>query len=444
MNAERFCRTTVFGAAAPLSTKLIIFSLFLPEGLSFYVLGLRLTVTRLIFLVVTPVLIVRLARSLSSGRYRFVFSDLFVPLTGIWMFLAVSLSQSADIALRHAGPEVLEICIGYMATRFLLTNHGQALSFANLLCVAIAVVALVGLLDPLTGHILVHEWAHRLTGYENAWSVAGREGLYRFGFLRARGPLEQPLLFGLVCSIGLFLALSGRVRARGFVIISCGAGLLAAGESSPVLALVVGLGLLLYGRMLAGYSGRWLGAIAIAAIGIGLIFIVSDNPSTIIVRYLTLNPQTGYFRLWTWGLAEDALHQAPYTGLGFLQFSDGAADLLPTIDNMWLAFAVVYGYPGSVLLGLSIVGSMSLRTSGPRVNLTPEESNLGTALSIAFFMIMIMALTVHIWGADRILMGLLVGMRAHLGALGRLGVGVRPRPLAFNLAKIPNSSDVGQ
>jgi hypothetical protein len=418
----------------------IIFSLFVPEGLSFYLAGLRLTVTRLTFLIITPILLQQLSRLVSTGRYRFVFSDLFAPMTGVWMFLAVSVSQGADMALAHAGPEVLEICIGYLATRVLLAKHGQALSFASLLCCTIAVVALLGLLDPLTGHPLIHDWTDKLTGYKEGW-LEGAQVLYRHGFLRAYGPLEQPLLFGLVCCIGFILALSGRVRARPAVLIACCLGLFFAGESAPVLGAILGVALLLYDRILAGVSVKWLGLIAAAAAGIGAIYVVSDNPSTVIVRYLTLDPQSGYFRLWTWTLATDLLRHSPWVGLGFLQFS-GESYELPSIDNMWLAFALVYGYPGSILLGLSMLGAMSLPTSGRRVNLTAAESKLGTMLSITLFAIALIAYTVHIWGPVRILMGLLIGLRAHLGALGRLPYRAQPEPPVFDLPELSAATTV--
>lgn len=228
---ERWTSSVSRKALLPPVVKVVILTLFLPEGLSFYIGGLRLTVTRLMFLGMTPILIVQMVRLLSAGSYRFVLSDLFVPLTGVWMFLAVTFSQGVDMSLHHAGPEALELCIGYATTRLLLTEHGQGLSFLNLLCCTIGVVALLGLLDPLTGHVLIQEWANKLTGYDNGWLVNGGGGLYRHGLLRAYGPIEQPLLFGLVCCIGLLLALSGRVRARLPVIIACSLGVFFAGES---------------------------------------------------------------------------------------------------------------------------------------------------------------------------------------------------------------------
>jgi O-antigen ligase len=417
----------------PLLIKVLIVSVFLPEGLSFYIAGLRLTVARLTLLVITPILAVQLARSMGAAKYRFVLSDLLVLLTGLWMFLAVSVNQDLVSSLNHAGPEVMEICIGYLATRVLLTEHGQALSFANLLCWTIGIVALLGLLDPLTDHVYLHEWANKLTGYQEIQVMEGQL-LYRHGRLRAYGPLEQPLLYGLTCCVGLILALGSRVRVRFFLIIACSLGVFFSGESAPLLGVVLGVGLLLYDRILSRISRKWALLIAAAAVGIFLTSIFSDDPSTVIVRHLTLDPQTGYYRLWTWDLAMDLLRQSPWVGLGFFGLSGDYE--LPSIDNMWLAFALTYGYPGSVLFGLSMLGAMLRPSSGPPVSLTAAESRLATTLSIILVLIALVAYTVHIWGADRILMGLLIGARAHLGALGRLPARVQPRRLAFDLAPV--------
>jgi hypothetical protein len=233
----------------------------------------------------------------------------------------------------------------------------------------------------------------------------------------------------LICCIGLILALSGRVPARSLVIIACGLGLFFAGEAAPILALFLGVALLLYGRILAAVPMKWLGLIAVAGVGIIVICTVSEDPMTVIVRYLTFDPQTGFYRIWTWQLAMELLQQSPLVGAGFIEFS---GRWLPSIDNLWLAFAVQYGYPGSVLLGLSILGAMSRPASGPQLSLTAAESKLGITLGTILFVIILIAFTVHFWGSDRILMALLIGVRAHLGALGALGhapVQASARPL---------------
>ena len=169
-------------AALPLALKLIAITTFLPEELSFYILGLRFTAIRLILIVLTPLLLIRLGQRLAAGRYRFVLSDLFVFLAGFWMIYAPANVVGVGQALNHAGPTALEFCVGYMATRILLSEHGHALSFAALLCRIIAIVALLALLDPLTNRSLIHYLASQLTGYQKPLVTVD---IYRLGLLRA-------------------------------------------------------------------------------------------------------------------------------------------------------------------------------------------------------------------------------------------------------------------
>jgi hypothetical protein len=255
--------------------------------------------------------------------------------------------------------------------------------------------------------------------------------------LRAEGPVEHAILFGFACSIGLLLALFGRVRARGLIIIACGLGTFLAFASAAVLSVVVGGSLLVYDRLLARVSQRWFGLIALTAGAFVMLFLVSSAPWGIIIRYLIFDPDSGYDRLYQWSVVSTALSPSPWFGLGFLTYS--AEDpVAKSIDNMWLQYAIQYGIPGSVLIGLSTLGAASVPTSGPWVNLTTAESKLGTTLSIVLFLIVLVGFTVHMWGTDRILGALLMGVRAHLGALGRL----RPETQADNpVSNIASSSE---
>ncbi len=56
-------------ARLPLAMKFILVTWFLPEGLSFFVAGLRLNLIRVIFLILTSVVFVRFADKIGSGRY---------------------------------------------------------------------------------------------------------------------------------------------------------------------------------------------------------------------------------------------------------------------------------------------------------------------------------------------------------------------------------------
>jgi hypothetical protein len=142
------------GVAGLLTLKVIAVSILLPDEVGFFGSGPAVFGDEGHFIVLTPVLMMRFAWMLAAGRYRFVSSDLFVLLAGVWMIFALANMDGMQAGLNHAGPIALEFCIGYMAARFLLSEHEAAVSFVNFLCWAVAFVGLLGLPDTLTHRFL--------------------------------------------------------------------------------------------------------------------------------------------------------------------------------------------------------------------------------------------------------------------------------------------------
>jgi hypothetical protein len=404
--------------AIPWALSLVTITLFLPEQLSFWIFGLRLTATRLLFLILTPVLFVRLGQRMAAGRYRFVLSDLFVPLAGFWMIYAPANVDGVQEALNHAGPTALEFCIGYLATRTLLSEHGHALSFANLLCLIIAIVALLALLDPLTNSYFIKELASRLTGY---FTPPPGDDSYRLGLLRASSVFEHPILLGFVSVIGMIIAVSVPIRSRNLVFMASSIGAFFALSSAPWQGILTGLGLLVYGRLFARLPHKWLVLTSLGVVGTVTLFQMNADPVGIIIRHLIFDPESGYYRVWTWNSVIFAVSPSPWFGLGFGPYPDlGPFDINHSIDSLWLVTAITCGVPGAILVALSFIGAATFPTEGPGVGLTPAESKLGTTLGIVMFLFLFSTLTVHIWGITWVLSALLIGVRAHLGELGRV------------------------
>jgi hypothetical protein len=380
-------------------------------------------VARIVLLVLTPVLVVRFVRVLAAGRYRFVLSDPLVLLTGVWIILALASMDGLQAGLNHAGPIALEFCIGYMAARFLLSEHGEAVSFVNFLCWAIAAVGLLGLLDTLTHSYFLHALTGALFGDETGLlgDKIAEGGDERLGLLRATSTLEHPILFGITCALGLLLAASVQIRARRFVVLACGLGVFLSLSAAPLQAVLVALGLLTYNRILVTIRYRWIALIALAAAGVIIVFNVFNDPFGFIFSHFVFDTGSAWFRIWEWTMASAAVAQSPWFGLGWvIPESHG----IPwTVDSIWLLWALTFGIPGSVLLALSMIGAASRPTNGPRVRLTTAEAKLGTTLGIFIFLIIFLGFTVDFFGSAWILIPLLVGTRAHLGELG--GVSAR-------------------
>jgi len=407
----------------PFALSLVVITLFVPPEFSFYILGLRLTLSRLFFLIFFPALLIQLVRKVSAGRYRFVLPDMLVILTGFWMILAPAMIDGFDQALNHAGPLVLEFCVAYLATRVLLSEHGHALIFNDRFCRITALIALAGLLDTLTGHYLIHSFSYQLTGYLAFKDPSEWEDAYRLGLLRATGPIEHPILFGFVCVVAMLLATAVPVRWRSFVVVSCSLGAIFSFSSAAIQCVVLGFGLLLYERVTRGSSLRWIILLGIVGAGVLATFIVSNSPIGFINSHLIFSPESGYYREWTWDRVTYYVGQSPWFGLGFGQLPE---EIAHSIDSLWLILSIQSGVPGAILFGLSLLTAASLSTSGRAVRLMEAESTLGATLGILIFLILFMAFTVHFWGIAWILTGLLVGMKAHLRELGALRDRVLP------------------
>ena len=198
----------------PLVLRLVVLTVFIPVELSFYIFGLRLTATRLVLLLIAPFLLGLFVRKLTTNRYRFVLSDLFVVVTGAWLIYAPANIDDLSSALNHAGPDVLEFCVGYFATRLALSSHNEAVNLAGLLCRVIAVVAIIGLLDSITGSYITHAVARQLTGFNQIADFSDWGDAYRLGILRATGPIEHPILFGFLCVVGFLIAVVVPISQR--------------------------------------------------------------------------------------------------------------------------------------------------------------------------------------------------------------------------------------
>jgi hypothetical protein len=400
---------------APFILKLIVCGLFLPEELSFYIFGLRLTVIRLLFLVLTPFLAAKFLQKLAAGRYRFIASDFLVIAAGCWLIYAPANVDDTFSALNHAGPTVLEFCGGYFVTRLLLSELGAAISFASAFCLAVAIVAWVGTLDPLTNHRFIHDLAAQLT--EPMHSFLDWSDAYRFDLLRASGPIEHPILFGFVCAIGLLVAVAIPVRARLFVIVSCFLGTVISFSSAPIQIMIMGLILLAYDKLFSQLRYRWSILIAVGIAGIVAAFTFSNNPVGFVISHLTFSPESGYYREWTWHTVNLYVAQSPWFGLGFGQRPE---EINHSIDSLWLVLSIEAGIPGAVLVGLSFIGAKPILTGGRKPDLTSEEIRLRSVIGIVLFLTLYITFTVDLWGSAWITIGLLLGLRAHLSELGYL------------------------
>jgi len=397
---------------------LLSFLLFIPIELSFYLSGFRFTSARLILLIGVPVAAIAGLKKMVGGRYRFVIPDLFVALTAFWMILAPANVEGLEAALTHAGPDVLELCGAYLLTRFLFNDPGEVVEFSILLSRVIACVAIIGMLEELPGYYVIHTVARQLTGFGgadlNEWPAR-----YRLGLLRATGTIEHPILYGYICLIGLILAISSSAKFRKLTSICCGLGLVLSFSSGPLQAAVLALGLIIYDRTTVSVPFRWA---ALSVVGVAIaaaVFLISESPVNYMIAHFTLDPGTGFYRIWLWDNVFAAVSHSPWFGLGYGRLSGVPAMVNNSIDSIWLVLSIHSGIPGAVFFFLLLLAAAVVPARDGPARLTREADRLASAISILIIATIYTGITVDFWGQPWILIGLLIGCRSYLCELGR-------------------------
>jgi hypothetical protein len=388
-------------------------TLLLPEEASFFVGDLRLTVARAIFLVIAPYVAFRAIEQIVQTEYRFVWSDFWTVLAAFWMVLSVWQTEGANRAIVGAGIVALDFTIPYLAARFLLQEPQQVVAFCRLLASLIAIAGLLAILDTFAGRWVTHDFFASLTGYVKGWRL---DILMRNNFLRASGPFEHPILLGTICGDGFLLATALRPPVRIWLLLGTGIGVACSISAGPIGGMTLGLILLLYARLTPEFEGRWRLVMRVGAVLLLVFYVSVPNPFGTLITHFTFDQQNSYYRLMVWQIAGGLVLEKPLFGIGMEADWPRPEWMPPTVDSVWLASAMAFGIVGSLLIFLALVGATSRRVDIAATQHTTQERELGRVLSVVLSVMIYTGFTVHYWGATWILLGLLAGTRASLGA----------------------------
>jgi len=353
-----------------------------------------------------------------KGNYRFVWSDLLVPVAAVWMFVGPAVNDGFGQTVKFTGSQALEFCVPYMATRTYLTERGQAVALVRVLGIAIAIVGLLAIFDEVSGRFLIRETVALVTGYV---AQSDRVDDYQRGLLfRAAGTLEHPIMLGSASVFGLLMATTIRGATRTFVFFGCAVGLVLSVSSAAFSGGLIGSGVLLYEKFTRKFPFRWAPAIIVPLALLIALYVSHPDPIGFLLGHFTFNPQTGWYRRLQWDCAGGLVLDSPTFGIGLSDDWASWCGLDTSIDSLWLLAAMRYGIPGSILLFLCYVGasSLSVGIEDRELNLTRQERQLAFTLTLILGVVIFIGFTVYYWGSVFILTMFLTGIRAHLGALG--------------------------
>lgn len=179
--------------------------------------------------------------------------------------------------------------------------------------ILLIVVIFMASLEPLAGKNVVTAITSTL------FHTPEFETQFRGGIVRAQSTIEDAELFGTLCCVAGSLCLYiGSTGIRKFLWVGfCFFGCLLAISSGPLLAFALALGTYGYDRVLRQFSWRWKAYVLTLIALLAAVFFVAKSPVAWLVSHLTLDPSTGYFRLYVFDWAFDQIAVHPLKGWGF-------------------------------------------------------------------------------------------------------------------------------
>jgi O-antigen ligase len=342
---------------------------------------------------------------------RFMASDVLACSTAVWMIVACLISVGTS-ALSSAGGDALDFLGGYLIARAFVFGRPALDTFVRVLRIFAFVVIVGAMADSFSGRWIVHE---TIAAIVNA-SVLSTP--FRNGMVRAASTFDHEILFGIFCAVTAAILLYWeptslrRSLAGGFCLLGCLLSL----SSASLMAFAIVIVTFSYDQLMKRYRRRWValwmvtGAVAFA------FFVAVREPLSWILSHLTLDAQTGYFRMMIWQMASDYIAQSPITGYAYQQLNNPAEPLInQTVDSIWLISCLRFGIPMAILFFFTNVAAFF---PGKRESLSgADEEYMGRmrrAFTLAIVVFMFAGLTVHFWNYMLMFWGLCIGIRASL------------------------------
>jgi hypothetical protein len=401
----------------------VLIGLIIPAAeVQIYIAGAKLTVGRLgVMLLLLPAIFALLQR----GR-RLVVSDFFVSATAIWI-VGAALYTDGTAALSSAGAESVELLGGYLVARAFFFGPVARGKFLGVLKVLAFIAIVFAMAENASGRLVIHDFFGSLL---NVDPIKYQD---RMGIVRATSTFDHAILFGTFCVVVAAMLLFSETNALKRILYTgfCLIGIILSLSSSSMMAFAIVVGTYIYSGMMRRLPWRWGACWAVIAVFALVIMVATNNPLGWVLSHLTLDPESGYFRLLEWNAAFYEISESPWSGHAFTNF--GTAELY-SVDCVWLALALRFGLPVIALLFLANVTAMLPTGQSGKRDDDPSLAPMRTAFSLILVMFMFVGLTVHYWNYMWIFWGVCIGIRA---SLREQSIGAARRPAAYS-RPLPN------
>jgi len=389
----------------PLPVIFFFFGMMLPTSVGVSAGGLRLSVYRVVLIIMFLPMLLALV---TGKRGKMNIFDFLLFFHSFWAAVALIKWGGFAQGIKSGGIYIIEFAGSFMLGRLYIRSYEDFSAFAHAYVGVTVGLLLFTIPEALTSIHILHDFF--------AGAVGGPRAPYidqRMGLERAFGPFDHPILYGVFSAAAFscayfvvaqrqLLNIKGMLQVLGVVVAT-----FISASGGPYVVLMMQMFAAGWERLFAGIKIRWrimFGLFALVYLWIDLMS--SRTPFHVFVTYFTFSTQSAYNRIniWNYGTAE--VGRNPIFGIGLGDWIR-APWMSDSMDNFWLLTAVRYGLPALIaLLGL-MLGMVYMIAQ--KQNLPQEWRNARHAWAFTLYGITIAAATVHLWNALFVLFMFLMG-----------------------------------
>lgn len=395
-------------AWCPMVLVIFILSLMVPSEISMHVGSIRLTPYKVVLLLTFFPSLIRLFKGKVA---KLGLADFLIFFHLFWTFIVIEYHHGSELSIESGGLRILELGGAYLVARAYIVDERSFKGAFSFLILIICILAPITFMESVTGKHLIKDIASAIsgTGFQSRISP-------RFGFHRAYGPFDHPILYGVFSAslFGVSWFLNARDKAAGGMsrFLRQSAIILAAVSSvssGAVAALSTQIILLVWEKFTRGHKWRW----KLLTLWIVILYVVVDilsNRSAIKVflSYLSFSSATAYNRVIIFNYGIQDVWSNPIFGIGFNVWTRPSWMHSTSMDNFWLVQAVTFGVPGFLSLAVAVLILLGRNWK----NLNPDYSALRMGWTISMVGIILTACTVHFWNNSFVYFGFLIGAGA--------------------------------
>ena len=380
---------------------LVIYTTLIPREMSIHVGENFIYMDRLALLLTLPWVLQHLLR----GVIKFVVCDWLVLFTAVWMVSALWVVHGFERALISGLSLSFDAVAGYYLARVSFRSLDD-MRRVLIICAPAFFVAAVSLpVESLTQHLYVRPFfasifggIHYASGTDNINDALRND--VRFGLMRAYGPWVHPILAGLHLATLLGIYWKSSIRGWPLWLAVAAAGMSVFTVSSAgVLALGLIIGALAYDWLTTRVKQlSWpllMFALAVSLVVISLV--TKSGIIALLIRFVTLDPATGYFRVAIWQFGSESVWAHPWFGIGFDAYERPQWMLTSSVDALWLLYAMRFGLPASLSLLLACIFAVAGLVRAEKMA-NVRDASFYRGIMISLIVLVIMAFTVALQG----------------------------------------------